>query len=133
MKKALLIVSMVAIVAIAGSMIYYFVFFKTEQAREQLRLEEVKIKQEQNAKTQNLLSRKAAITELDNWRAEADYFAYEEYKSKWNFQCEQLNKPADSSLPKNIAKELESWLDKEKNIIAEEYKAKLDAIIKQYD
>lgn len=71
MKKALMIIAMVAIVAIAGSMIYYFVFFKPENARVELKLQEKfqedKIKQEQVNKEKL----KQALDDLDNWYKEA--------------------------------------------------------------
>ena len=46
MKKALMIVAMVAIVAIAGSMIYYFVFYKAEKERAEVALQEQKLEDE---------------------------------------------------------------------------------------
>jgi flagellar basal body-associated protein FliL len=46
MKKALMIVALVAIVAISGSMIYYFVFFRTEKERTETKLQEQKEKEE---------------------------------------------------------------------------------------
>lgn len=42
MKKALMIIAMVAIVAIAGSLIYYFVFVKAEKERAETKLQEQK-------------------------------------------------------------------------------------------
>jgi regulator of replication initiation timing len=70
MKKALMIVAIIALVAIAGSLVYYFVFFKPENARVELRLQEKlqedKIKQEQVNKEKL----KQALDELDNWYKE---------------------------------------------------------------
>jgi len=61
---------MVAIVAITGSLVYYFVFFKPENARVELRLQEKlqedKIKQGQVNKEKL----KQALAELDNWYEE---------------------------------------------------------------
>lgn len=39
MKKALMIVAIVALIAIAGSMVYYFVFFKPDMQRQDLALQ----------------------------------------------------------------------------------------------
>ena len=43
MKKALMIIAIVAIVAIAGSMIYYFIFFRPEKERAEIKLQEEKL------------------------------------------------------------------------------------------
>ncbi|MHB8277883.1 MAG: hypothetical protein ACYDIA_09550 [Candidatus Humimicrobiaceae bacterium] len=45
MKKALMIVAIVALVAIAGSTIYYFVFFKPGIAKAELKIQEAQQKQ----------------------------------------------------------------------------------------
>ena len=50
MKKALMIVAIIALVAIAGSMIYYFVFFKPEQQKAEIRLEAQKLEFEKEQK-----------------------------------------------------------------------------------
>ena len=50
MKKALMIIAMVAIVAIAGSMIYYFVFFRPGVTRAEIRLQEENLKYEKEQK-----------------------------------------------------------------------------------
>jgi len=47
MKKALMIIAMVCIIAITGSVVYYYVYFKPENTRAELRLQEDKVKQEQ--------------------------------------------------------------------------------------
>jgi hypothetical protein len=70
MKKALMIIAMVAILAIAGSMIYYFVFFKPENARAELSLQE-KLQTEKTQQEQaNKEKLKQALDELDNWYQE---------------------------------------------------------------
>ncbi|MHB8276157.1 MAG: hypothetical protein ACYDIA_00680 [Candidatus Humimicrobiaceae bacterium] len=45
MKKALMIVAMVAIIVIAGSMIYYFVFFRPGIAKAEIKMKEAQQKQ----------------------------------------------------------------------------------------
>ncbi|MHB8278768.1 MAG: hypothetical protein ACYDIA_14095 [Candidatus Humimicrobiaceae bacterium] len=42
MKKALMIIAIIAIIAIAGSLVYYYVFFKPEIAKAEIRLQEQK-------------------------------------------------------------------------------------------
>jgi uncharacterized FlaG/YvyC family protein len=46
MKKALMIVAIVVMVAIAGSMIYYFVFYKPGVERAEIKLQEQKLEQD---------------------------------------------------------------------------------------
>jgi len=73
MKKALMIIAIVAIVAIAGSIIYYFVFFKPEIEKAEIRLQEQKLELEKKATEQapgkeNL---ERCLKETEDWYNEA--------------------------------------------------------------
>lgn len=78
MKKALMIIAMVAILAIAGSMIYYFVFFKPGIAKAEVLLQEQKFesdKKEIEKKATEEATRKAnlekCLQETEDWYSEA--------------------------------------------------------------
>lgn len=77
MKKALMIVAMIAIIAIAGSMIYYFVFFKPGIAKAEIKLQEQKFeldKKEIEKKAAEEATRKVnlekCLKEADDWYGE---------------------------------------------------------------
>ena len=77
MKKALMIIAIVAIVAIAGSMVYYFVFFKPGIAKAEIRLQEEKFefdKKEIGKKSEEETLRKEnlerCLKEADDWYVE---------------------------------------------------------------
>ena len=136
MKKALMIIAMVAIVAIAGSLIYYFIFFRTEKERSEVKIQEQKLELEK----QNLQQKKDIQTQesldkaLKEKKATEDSIAmktslakcldenekayssqllanYEVYSNAWNAECKRLNLPAGSPLPKNISDGLQKQLD----------------------
>lgn len=50
MKKALMIIAMIAIVVIAGSLVYYFVFFRPGIEKAEIMLQEQKLELEQKEK-----------------------------------------------------------------------------------
>jgi len=47
LKKALMVVAIIAVIAIAGSLVYYFAFSKPEMEKQKLKLEQEKLKIEQ--------------------------------------------------------------------------------------
>ncbi|MHB8276155.1 MAG: hypothetical protein ACYDIA_00670 [Candidatus Humimicrobiaceae bacterium] len=61
MKKALMIIAMVAIVAIAGSMVYYFVFFRPNIAKAEIELQEQKLELKKSSQVKGYLSEYNAI------------------------------------------------------------------------
>jgi flagellar basal body-associated protein FliL len=75
MKKALMIIAIVAIVAIAGSMIYYYVFFRTGIEKAEIRIQEQKLELEKNEidkknaeealRKENL---EKCLKELEDWK-----------------------------------------------------------------
>ena len=61
MKKALMIVAIVAIVAIVGSFIYYYIFFKPGIEKAEIRLQEQKLESEKSSQIKEYLNEYNAI------------------------------------------------------------------------
>jgi len=135
-----MIVAIVAIVAIAGSMIYYFVFFRTgiekaeirlqeqkfELEKQQKRDEEIKTEQEKQEKEiQESLNKEFLAKCLDDayqiYTNNTDN-AYKVYIENWNAECKRLGRAPDSLLPKDIAEELD-----------EDYNSEVERIDKLYE
>jgi flagellar basal body-associated protein FliL len=112
MKKALMIVAIVAIVAIAGSMIYYFVFFRTGIAKEEIRLQEQKLQQEQEKEKKATVDSIANKHALNDCLKQAELIhnlavgaAWENYQKSWDTEVKRLNSK-DDTLPNNLADDL---------------------------
>lgn len=140
MKKALMIVAIVTLVAIAGSMIYYFVFFKPGIAKAEIRLQEQKFQQEKDIQTQDSLDKalkekQATVNSIAKESALSSCLdqAYKDYSSafdkaksnllesfkmindlyskNWDTECAKLNLSPGSPLPTYIADRLKKELD----------------------
>jgi uncharacterized protein HemX len=106
-KKALMIIAIVAIIAIAGSLFYYFVFFKPELIREELTFQKEKYELEQKEKQENKQALERCLKEVEDWEKESYVGIFdlenskdenieailkliqEEYRNKVN-QCDML-------------------------------------------
>jgi len=99
MKKALMIVAIVAIVVIAASMLYYFVFVKTEKERAEIKIQEQKLELEkekqQDEKQQKIIKEVQLNTCLQQAR--------DNYEADWAAACKALGEPEDGSLPGYLA------------------------------
>ena len=112
MKIILIVCVIVLVLAISGSMIYYFAFAKPANERANLEWEKEKLRKEEEQreeeKQQEVFEesvRRSALFEcLDN--------AYKTYIQQWNEQCEELGKPDDCELPKITADWLNEYYDK---------------------
>jgi len=155
MKKALMIIAIVAIVAIAGSMIYYYVFFRTGIAKAEIRLqeenlkfekekqlsEELRIENEKKTKEQEELNKKAALFEaladLGKWHNDSLDKAYKDYSAQWKKACEDLGwkfiSPSESWLPKATAETLNENYNQAIKRIDEQYQSQKDDIYKLYE
>ena len=61
MKKSLMIIAIIGIVVMAGSLIYYFVFFRTGIEKAEIRLQEQKLESEKSSQVKEYLSEYNAI------------------------------------------------------------------------
>jgi len=143
LKIILMVCVIVLVLVVSGSMIYYFVFFRTEKDRaeiklqeEMLELEKQKIKQEaeagkieQNKKTE--LSDK--LTNLEIVHTEALQEAYDNYIKNWNDSCERLGLEPESALPENIAKHIEEQYQEDIENINNYFNNLRDSIYKLYE
>jgi uncharacterized protein HemX len=78
--KALMIIAIVAIVVIAGSMLYYFVFFQPGIQRQNLALQQTKYEFDQKQKQENKQALEAGLK-----KAKEDYAtALNDFKNKNN-------------------------------------------------
>jgi predicted Holliday junction resolvase-like endonuclease len=64
MKKALMIVGIIAIIVITGVLVYYYIFFRTEIDRTEIRLKEQQAIEE-NLRQENL---KQCLQDADDWK-----------------------------------------------------------------
>lgn len=79
-----MIVAMVAIVAITGSMIYYFVFFKPDIQRQDLALQKTKYEAEQKTEQDNKIALEAGLK-----KAKEDYLTMVLAIEKSSYPMEQ--------------------------------------------
>jgi uncharacterized protein YxeA len=151
MKKALMIVAIVALVAIAGSAVYYFVFYKPEIARTEIRLQEEKIQydkeqkaieqkaieQEKKDKEEADANKKMALAKaLDNLNKqyeEGKVNAYKNYIDEWNRNCASRGLAPGSNLPSDLATALQKNYDNNLAFLAKEYQSNKDDIYKLFD
>jgi hypothetical protein len=157
-KKALMIVALVAIIAIAGSLIYYFIFFKPTQQKAEIRLQEQKLEMEKDKqradeiriendkkdkelqelnKEQQELDKKAqlsiALADIDKWYNEALDEARKVYHEDWDLNCKNRGLAPGSPLPSDIAKGLDDRFHESIVIINKNYEMKKDEIYKLYN
>lgn len=139
-KIVLMACAIVLILAISGSMIYYFVFFRPEKERAEIRLQEEELefeKEKQRAEEQEELDSKEELaeqlTELNNWYNESLEEAYENFRENWYNECVSRGLQPDSPLPQDIAEILEERYMKEIEIIKERYEGAKDEIYRLYD
>ena len=85
-----MITAIVAIVLIAGAMIYYFVFFKPGIERDAIRLQEQKLELEQKDKQENKAKLEECLKEAEK-----------NYKDRQNRWYDLNNKPRGSGMPKD--------------------------------
>lgn len=150
-----MIVAISALIAIAGSMIYYFVFFRPEIAKAEIRLQEEKqaadelrIESEVESKKQEELDKKAALgqevldkkvklvealAEAEKWYNDSIAQANEAYYAQWNIECERLGRKPNSALPVDIVTILDDRHNKTINQIEKQYQSKKDDIYKLYE
>lgn len=109
-KKVLMIVAIIALVAITGSMLYYFAFAKPANERAELELEKEKLRKEEVRERKEKQESEQAEALKEYKLYECMNSSYEEYRRHWNSECENLGFPEDSALPEDIAKYLdEKW------------------------
>ena len=89
MKKTLMITAIVAIVLIAGALVYYFVFFKPGIERDVIKLQEQKLELEQKEKQEKKAKCEECLKEAKK--------NYEARQDRW---YDLNNKPKDSGMPK---------------------------------
>ena len=124
MKKALMIIAIVAIIAVTGSMTYYFIFFRPEKERAEIKLQEEKFEfeKEQKATEQIKIEQKEkeaidkktslvnALASLEEWYNDSLNQAYKSYSAQWEKACKDLGlkfiSPPESWLPNIIAETL---------------------------
>ena len=148
MKKALMIIAIVAIVAITGSLIYYLVFFRPGIEKAEIRLQEEKqaseklrIETEKKDKEQKEIDKKTglvnALAYLEKWHNDSLDQAYKDYSAQWKKACEDLGMkfttPPESLLPKATADMLNEYYDKAVERIDESYQSQKDDIYNLYE
>jgi len=151
MKKALMIIAIIAIAAIAGSLIYYFVFFRSGIEKAEIKLQEqrlelekgkqradeIRIEEDKEYKEQQELNNKAELVEkldnLDKWYNEALETIIETYHEDWDLNCKKLGLSPRSPLPGDIAKELDDRYQKSIEVLNKRYQDLKDNIYKLYE
>jgi len=140
MKKTLMITAIIAIVAIAGSLIYYFVFFKPGLQQKDLEFQKEKYQIEQKEKQDNKqeeLNKKAglinALAGLEKWHNESLDQAYKDYRAQWDKECERLGLEPESALPNNTADTFNKYYDDARKRIDESYQSQKDDIYKLFE
>lgn len=143
-KKALMIIAIIAIVAIAGSLIYYFVFFKPGLQQKDLEFQKEKYQIEQKEKQDNKqeeLNKKTnllnALADLDKWHSDSLDQAYKDYSAQWKKACEDLGgeftSPSESPLPKATVETLNEYYNQAIKRIDESYQSQKDDIYKLFE
>jgi hypothetical protein len=111
MKKALMIAAIFAILLIAGSVTYYYVFYLPGNARAKQQIE-----------TENKKALNDCLKQAELKHASAISKAWDNYKKSWDGECKSRNLPAGSPLPVNIADKLD-----------QQYKDEIDRVDKLYE
>ena len=132
-------------------MIYYFVFFKPERERAEIRLQEqkleiekekqkadeVRIEQDKRDKEQEELDKKTYMAkELENlnkWYNVALEEARKNYHEDWNINCKNLGLTDGSPLPNNTADTFNKYYDDARKRIDESYQSQKDDIYKLFE
>ena len=144
MKKTLMIVAIIAMIAITGSLIYYFVFFKPGLQQKDLEFQKEKYQIEQKEKQDNKqeeLNKKVvlfeALVDLEKWHNDSLDQAYKDYSAQWKKACEDLGRefisPSESWLPKATAETLNENYNKAIKRIDEQYQAEIEKTFKLYE
>lgn len=151
MKKALMIVAIVALIAIAGSMIYYFVFFRTDKERaevmlqverlkyekEQKTLEQTKIyldkKDKEQAEANKKLNLLNALDNLTKWYDDGMSQIFKDYLIEWNDACKRLGLKPDSALPSTMAEGIDKRRSEKEKFLTESYNSQKEDIYKLYE
>ena len=135
-----MIIAIVAVVAIAGSMIYYYVFFRTGIEKAEIRLQEEKLeleKENQRDEEQEELNKKAALFEalagLEKWHNESLDQAYKTYREQWDKACKYLGKEPGSDLPNVIKKDIDEEYNKACEKIDKQYQAEIEKTFKLWE
>jgi len=119
-KIVLMVCAIVLVLAVAGSLIYYYVFFRPGIERAEIGLQEEeleleKIKQSAEEEEKNIKQRGLAKC-LDGAYQEYDRRMDEVYKTyveAWNDECERLGLKPDSVLPGKTADGLDEKYQRE--------------------
>jgi len=145
--KVFIIISVVVLVlAISGSMIYYFAFAKPSIEREKLELEEEKIKQEeekikqeedkQNQEAMEKILKRASLNDcLDSAFKEYERrfeACNKQYHESWDAACKELNLSPGSDLPGNIAEPIQNHYEHEIERTEEAYENAKNDCFKKY-
>lgn len=162
MKIALMIVAIVVMVAIAGSLIYYYVFFRPGIEKAEIRLQEQKFQQEKEIQTQESLDK--ALKEKDATlesiakdsalsscldQAYKNYIsAWDDAKSNmlkgfqmindiynksWDAECAKRGLAPGSPLPSSIADKLNKELDDQTAEVSKGFDNQIERIEKNYE
>lgn len=112
-RIVLMVCAVVLVLAVSGSMIYYFAFAKP--ANERAELEWEKEKQEKEEQQKNAEEARDILAELERERKLFDCLdkAYENYIDAWNEQAERLDSK-DGFLPGVTADKLNESYEKAK-------------------
>jgi biotin-(acetyl-CoA carboxylase) ligase len=139
MKKTLFIISIIAIILITGSLLYYYVFFRTVNDRAQIKLEERKLELEEQKEKSDKLQEEIQkqellniLEELEKWRNSALDQAYKDYLDQWNKECISLGLNPDSRLPTENADRINKEYDQNVEQIYEQYQIQKEDYYKFY-
>ena len=102
-----MIVAMVAVLLIAGSVTYYYVFYLPGNIKANQQLETEK----QNAITSESIANKKALNDCLN-QAKIDHLGQliaidKDYQTNWDTECKSRDLPANNPLPIDIANKIE--------------------------
>lgn len=128
LKIVLMVCAIVLVLAISGSMVYYFAFAKPANEKAEIRLQEQKLeleKEKQNEENTKKYLEKIKEEEEkrqkdleEAYRKEALYNcldnAYENYTKSWNEECKRLGKSEDCSLPMYLVERLDELYAKDR-------------------
>jgi len=161
-KIVLMVCAIVLVIAISGSMIYYFAFAKPGHERAELEWEKEKQAEEdrkETAKQKEEVFKKAEIEAEQtaneealleclntaiNYQTESLEDAYDFYRNRldvalknnldsWNAECKRLGFENDCALPQNIANNVTEVYESEVKRADEAYKSSVERIDKIFE
>ena len=132
-----MVCAVVLVIAVSGSMIYYFAFAKPGHERAELEWEKEKQAEEDRKETAKKYEAEAEqkaeeqilqdcldfaynsyLDNFDNVEKEHTRLldeAYKNYIENWNYQCKNLGKGPECALPDDTAETLNTRLDKDRD------------------